>query len=249
VVCYGICKVPLGDSCILGAAADFVAGTCTAEDDFCQTGVALGDDCADAGTTFHLNPNSNLCVAPTAILPIGSGDCTVAGNVCVAGAICDDDGVCKIPIGDTGYNTDTTICEDPADCVDNVCILQEGETVCVVQADCDTGLNWFVTTCVVVEETTDDTTGCEYDVECGEGEVCHNVNAVGTCQQATGPRTGWQTVGVYKPKLIVGGVLAAIISIILVILAVITFVVRGLLVFGGDDGGDDGSGGGSHHGH
>jgi hypothetical protein len=141
VVCYGICKVPLGDSCILGAAADFVAGTCTAEDDFCQTGVALGDDCADAGTTFHLNPNSNLCVAPTAILPIGSGDCTVAGNVCVAGAICDDDGVCKIPIGDTGYNTDTTICEDPADCVDNVCILQEGETVCVVQADCDTGLN------------------------------------------------------------------------------------------------------------
>lgn len=250
-VCDGICKVPLGDSGCLGAAANCVAGTCTAEDDSCKTGVALGGSCADAGTTFCLNPNicnvnSNICVVPTAILPIGSGDCTLAGNVCVAGAICDDDGVCKIPIGDTRCNTDSTICEDPADCVHNVCVLQEGETGCVVQADCDTGLNCLFSICV--EETTDDATGCENDLDCGEGEVCHIVNAVGTCQQPTGPSTGGKPWWL-KPGLIVGGVLAAIISIILAILAAITFGVGGLLFFGGDDGGDDGSGGGSHHGH
>jgi hypothetical protein len=157
---------------------------------FCPTGVAHGDNCADVGTTFCLNRNicnvdPNLCVTPTAILPIGFCDCTVTGNVCVAGAICDDDGVCKIPMGDTGCNTDSTILEDPADWVDNAWVHQKGETGCVVQADCDTGLNCFVSTCVVVGETTDDTTGCEYDVDCGQGEVCHIVNAVGTCQELT----------------------------------------------------------------
>jgi hypothetical protein len=149
----GFCKVPLGKSGCQGNSTNCLSGVCTTPGDICKTGVALGGSCADATTTFCLGPNvcnntTKVCVAPTNVLPIGSGDCRVGGNVCVTNAICDIvDGICKFPIGSTGCSANITLCQIPAACVNNVCVLQEGESVCVNDEDCDAGLDCVAGVC------------------------------------------------------------------------------------------------------
>ena len=102
-----------------------------------------------------------------------------------------DNGTCTtltvIAIGESGCNAPNTICEGDSDCVDGICVLQEGENTCIDDGDCEGDLvcdNGICTTLTVIaigeSGCNAPNTICEGDSGCVDG-ICVLQEGENTC--------------------------------------------------------------------
>jgi hypothetical protein len=224
-----------GDACSTNSPCA-IGATC--RDGFCKTPLPIGGDCSDKDTTFcealgqcvldkckvpllgdGCGTLSDNCVAPGECVsnkckvPLGQSGCDDIDSNCVSGD-CNVD-VCEtpIPLGENCGGTNTYCVTPLASCINDVCVLQVGESVCAKDADCATGLKCQVSsgtcktplglglTCNSTSTTTFcdppadcvnnvcvlrcvDTTDCAAGLDCVSG-VCQEPSGVEPCTDAT----------------------------------------------------------------